>query len=131
MLTAFKKQIAYYFFPFLTVIFILFGSAETFAQSKTSVNGAGTPDPLAYLTSAIDTFNKRLSSEKLFVHTDKSFYTMGDTLWFKSYLFNGTNSYSTKSGIVYLDLITDNAVVVKSISVPAVIGLSWVQFVLQ
>jgi hypothetical protein len=131
MLTAFKKQIAYYLFPFLPVIFILFGRAETFAQSKTSVNGAGTPDPLAYLTSAIDTFNKRLSSEKLFVHTDKSFYTMGDTLWFKSYLFNRTNSYSTKSGIVYLDLITDSAVVVKSVSVPAVIGLSWGQIVLQ
>ncbi len=131
MLTPLKKQIAYYLFPFLSVIFILFGRAETFAQSKTSVNGADTPDPLAYLSSAIDTFNKRLPSEKLFVHTDKSFYTIGDTLWFKSYLFNGSGSYSAKSGIVYLDLVTDSAVVVKSISVPAVIGLSWGQIVLQ
>ncbi|MEJ6981540.1 carboxypeptidase-like regulatory domain-containing protein [Pedobacter sp. P351] len=127
MLKTFKKN---YFIAILPVVFILFGSAETFAQNKTQVN-TGTKNPLAYLSSAIDTFNRRLPSEKLFVHTDKSFYTIGDTLWFKSYLFNGRSSYSVKSGIVYLDLITDSAVVVKSISVPAVIGLSWGQIVLN
>lgn len=26
--------------------------------------------------------------EKVYLHTDKPYYTIGDTLWFKSYLFN-------------------------------------------
>ena len=131
MLITIKKHLPYYFFQILPLIFILFGRAETFAQGKTTVNSASIPDPLAYLSTAIDTFNTRFAPEKLFVHTDKSFYTIGDTLWFKSYLFNGRGSYSAKSGIVYMDLITDSVLVAKSISAPVFIGLSWGQIVLQ
>lgn len=114
----------------LLIIFLLSSSAESIAQPKAATI-TNNLNPVELLNSSIENYNKRLPFEKLFVHTDKSFYTVGDTLWFKSYLFNGTHgSYSTKSGIVYLDLITDSGMVTKSISVPAVIGLSWGQIIL-
>jgi hypothetical protein len=43
--------------------------------------------------------------EKLFVHTDKDSYLMGDTLWYKTYVMDGTHGGpSTQSGIVYTEL---------------------------
>lgn len=116
----------------MSLLLILLVNTSVFAQPKPADTPEDAASRLSYLSSAIDTFNKKLPPEKLFVHTDKNFYTLGDTLWFKSYLFNGlTGSYTTKSGIVYLDLISDSAVLAKSISVPAFIGLSWGQISLQ
>ncbi|HEY0245551.1 MAG TPA: hypothetical protein VGC01_08320 [Mucilaginibacter sp.] len=37
--------------------------------------------------------------EKIYLHTDKPFYAVGDTLWFKAYLFNAAYlTPSAKSG---------------------------------
>ena len=46
--------------------------------------------------------------EKIYVHTDKTYYTINDSLWFSAYLVNGiTHLKSSKSKIVYIELIND------------------------
>lgn len=44
--------------------------------------------------------------EKVYLHTDKHFYSAGETIWLKSYLINATTHQpSTKSNYVYVELL--------------------------
>ena len=44
--------------------------------------------------------------EKTFLHTDKDFYTNGETIWFKTYLVDGiSHETSPKSKVVYVELV--------------------------
>ena len=68
--------------------------------------------------------NKAL--EKLYLQFDKPYYTIGDTIWFKAYLFNAAYLTATdKSGILYVDLINDSSKAVKHFSLPLQAGLGW------
>lgn len=47
--------------------------------------------------------------EKIYVHTDKPYYTLGEDLWFSTYLVNGiTHKESWQSNVVYVELIDAN-----------------------
>lgn len=51
--------------------------------------------------------------EKVYLHTDKHFYSAGETIWLKSYLVNAaTHQPSTKSQYVYVELL-DSAMRMK------------------
>ena len=79
---------------------------------------------LAMITAPIDSFNKRAPIEKVYLHTDKPYYNLGDTLWFKSYLLDGVNLNASRlSGILYIELDDDSTNVVRRISVPIKDGL--------
>ena len=63
----------------------------------------------------VDLFNKILIeaeenyTEKVYLHTDKPFYSSGETLWYKSYLVNAIDhKASQKSRVIYVDLINPN-----------------------
>jgi len=44
--------------------------------------------------------------EKVYVHTDKSFYSLEETIWYNAYLVNGINHLHTdKSLVMYVELI--------------------------
>lgn len=61
--------------------------------------------------------------EKVYVHTDKAFYTNGETLWFKTYLVNGIDHlYSDKSKVVYVELldIKDSIVAQRKVYIDAI-----------
>lgn len=46
--------------------------------------------------------------EKIYIHTDKPYYTAGESIWFNAYLVNGvTHTESGKSNIVYVELINE------------------------
>ncbi|CAH8285430.1 hypothetical protein EV196_1013 [Mariniflexile fucanivorans] len=52
--------------------------------------------------------------EKIYVQTDKPYYTMGDAIWFSAYLVNGTDhKKSDKSNIIYVELINDKDSIVS------------------
>lgn len=54
-------------------------------------------------------YQEQLPQEKIYVHTDKPYYTTGERIWFKTYLANGTNhSIHTPSQLVYVELIAPN-----------------------
>lgn len=46
--------------------------------------------------------------EKVYVHTDKPFYSLGETIWYSTYLVNGINHLkSKKSYVLYVDIINE------------------------
>lgn len=54
-------------------------------------------------------YNKHEGPEKTYLHTDKDFYTNGETIWFKTYLIDGiTHTQSNKSKVVYVELVDAN-----------------------
>lgn len=57
---------------------------------------------VAYFTSKWN----NTGQEKLYLHTDKPYYSAGDTIWFKAYLSNAaTHLPNAKSNFVYVELI--------------------------
>ncbi len=51
------------------------------------------------------TYAMRHSPEKVYLHTDKSIYTNGETIWYKAYLVDGIlHKVSEKSEVVYVEL---------------------------
>lgn len=78
------------------------------------------------IQSRMDSARARLPIEKLYLHTDRSAYNTGDTLWFKVYLMNADYfTASKRSGLVYVELDDENGKSVKRAVVPMNFGLSW------
>jgi len=51
--------------------------------------------------------------EKVYIHTDKPYYSLDESIWFTGYLVNGiTNTQSAKSAVLYVELINDQDIVV-------------------
>src|ERR1700730_7407203 len=64
---------------------------------------------LIKLTASADTFRNTYPIEKLYLQFDKPYYAIGDTIWFKAYLFNAAYLLpSGKSGLLYIELDDDN-----------------------
>jgi hypothetical protein len=83
---------------------------------------------LAKLTKPLADYNKRLPVEKIYLQTDKPNYNLGDTLWFKAYLVDNVNLNPSKvSGLLYVEMVDDSAVVARRISIPITDGLGWGQ----
>jgi hypothetical protein len=52
----------------------------------------------------------KLSFEKVYLHTDRDVYALGDTLWFKAYLVNAQdNKPAASSGNLYVELIAPDS----------------------
>jgi hypothetical protein len=83
--------------------------------------------PTSQSQSVIDktsSYNENLPGERLYLHFDKPYYAIGDTVWFKGYILNSTLLYSTLSSRVYIDLINDSNRVVQRFIFPVSIGLT-------
>ncbi len=65
---------------------------------------------------------KRLSDEqpveKVYLHFDKPYYAVADTIWFKAYLTIEQNLPSPLSKIVYIDVLTAKDSVVQTLKLP-------------
>ena len=59
-------------------------------------------------------------TEKVYLHFDKPYYAVGDTIWFKAYIASGQDQPSDLSKIIYVDIITDKDTVIRSIRLPVV-----------
>ncbi|MBK0381025.1 alpha-2-macroglobulin family protein [Mucilaginibacter segetis] len=81
-------------------------------------------DNLKNLLQKAQNYNSRFPKEKLYLQFDKSYYTPGDTIWFKTYLFNAaTYTPSALSSKLYVELINDKDSVVNRFAVPLYTGL--------
>lgn len=77
--------------------FLLIG----FCSSAFSQNNS-----LAALETKLKDYEKAFPSEKLFVHTDKSFYTAGEIVWFKIYhCTDSTNESAVRSKVSYVEIL--------------------------
>lgn len=65
-------------------------------------------DKLTQIINSFHAWQFYIPHEKLFIHTDKDYYTVGENIWFKGYLVNGQNQPDTLSRIVYAELINED-----------------------
>ncbi len=80
---------------------------------------------LLLLTSHSDSLINQYPSEKIYIQFDKPEYTLGDTVWFKAYVFNAASHLlSSRSGLLHVDIATDSNRVVKQYLFAIKSGLS-------
>ncbi|HEY2583972.1 MAG TPA: hypothetical protein VGI43_19340, partial [Mucilaginibacter sp.] len=78
------------------------------------------------ITSAADSSIKNHPAEKLYIQFDKPYYAIGDTIWFKAYLFNvPTLAFSAKSRIMYVEIANDGNTFIKQYRLPVKDGITW------
>lgn len=71
-------------------------------------------------------FNEIYPQEKVYLHTDKPYYAIGDEIWFKAYLVNAqTLRPSIHSKIMYIDLIDNKDAIRRTIKIPLTAGFGW------
>ncbi|MGY5351233.1 hypothetical protein ACXGQW_01455 [Wenyingzhuangia sp. IMCC45533] len=71
-------------------------------------------DFLENLTQQLSTYTKN-HPEKIYVHTDKPFYSVEDDIWFSTYLVNGvTHERTDKSRVVHVELLDSKDSIVAS-----------------
>lgn len=76
------------------------------------------------INASTDSLLKKYPTEKLYIQTDRSFYTIGDTLWLKGYLFDSQYlTAASKSRLVYADVVDKDNKVVKRMLYQADDGL--------
>lgn len=62
--------------------------------------------------------------EKVYLHFDKPYYSVADTMWFKAYLTMEQNLPSLLSKIVYVDVINSKDSLVQTFKLPVVAGVA-------
>ena len=84
----------------LTALPLFFLSSQILAQKNIQIDT---------LTQKLDAYVNNLAPEKVYIQTDKDFYTVGDTIWFKSYMVNGINHFAgNNSKIIHVELLNKN-----------------------
>jgi len=104
---------------FAAFLFLVFVSLSGYAQLK-QLNAT-----LAAITSHSDSLINHYPSEKIYIQFDKPEYTLGDTIWFKAYVFNAASHLlSSRSGLLHVDIATDSNRVGKQYLFAVKSGLS-------
>jgi hypothetical protein len=65
-------------------------------------------------------YNSNHPVEKVYLHLDKPYYALGDTIWFKAYLTMDIHQPSTISKVVYIDMINGRDSLVQSLKLPVI-----------
>ena len=86
--------------------------------------------PLRTLISKTTEFTQNFPVEKVYLHFDKPYYAVGDTIWFKAYVTLEQNQLSAISKIVYVDMINNRDSVVASLRLPVTSGTAYGNIVL-
>ncbi|MEN0048331.1 MAG: TonB-dependent receptor plug domain-containing protein [Bacteroidota bacterium] len=72
-------------------------------------------DPYQLIAAGLEEYTTNHAPEKIYVQTDKPYYTSADTIWFKTYLVNAVSHLPlTKSQVAYVDLIAPDSTLVDS-----------------
>src|ERR1700721_2638940 len=91
-----KRQINQSITKFSALIFLLVLSASVWGQD----------DAQHFIQSRFNQYNEQVLQEKVFVHTDKSFYLAGEVLWFKIYNVEGSsNTPLDLSKLAYVEIL--------------------------
>ena len=84
---------------------------------------AQTASGIQSIISSMDTLRNRMPAEKLYIQFDKAYYSTGDTIWMKAYLFDAAFLTASKTGVVYLELANDTNKVLMRRMMPVMDGL--------
>jgi len=69
--------------------------------------------------------------ERVYLHFDKPYYALGDTIWFKAYLTMDEHQPSPISKIIYVDILTAKDSLVESLKIPVKNSVSWADIALS
>ena len=71
----------------------------------------------------LETFETKVSFQKLYLHTDREFYFVGDTLWFAAYLVDARTHIPAQGvGNLYVDIIDSKSQVIENQIFPLING---------
>jgi len=101
----------------LTALLIVTAVFAVFAQDDTI--------PLRTIIEKTAKYTANFPTEKVYVHFDKPYYAVGDTIWLKAYVTIYNHQPSGLSKIVYVDLINSRDSVVQQLRLPVVNGTAW------
>jgi hypothetical protein len=89
-------------------------------------------DPIDKLVTTLQQYFNNHPQEKVYLHTDKPYYLVGDTVWFKAYVTIGyKHQLSGLSGALYVDLLSEGDSVAKELKLPIISGMAVGSFVLD
>ena len=103
----------FFFLPLFVAIFYLPVSAQN--------NNEVLNQLLAKSTKAYTDF----PVEKVYLHFDKPYYAVGDTIWFKAYLTIGIHQPSILSSIIYVDILAPHDSLVQAVKLQVKNGVAW------
>jgi hypothetical protein len=89
-------------------------------------------DPLTEkIKASLKNYQVYYSPEKVYLHHDKPYYLAGDTFWFKAYVLDAAKlEASSKSGVLYVDLISEDQQLVDRLTLPISDGEAFGDFYL-
>ena len=62
----------------------------------------------------LENYATKYTPEKVYIHTDKPYYSLGDDIWFSAFLVDGiTHERSKKSWVIHTELINENDSIVS------------------
>lgn len=73
---------------------------------------------LAKIVAATQRFDNQFTPEKVYLHFDKPYYSVGDTIWFKGYVTGGQNQPSALSKILYVEVLNEADSLVQLLKLP-------------
>jgi hypothetical protein len=89
-------------------------------------------DPITRLVTILQKWTDTIPQEKVYLHMDKPYYALGDTIWFKGYVTIGSrHQLSALSGALYVDLVTEQDSVIRSLKLPITSGMVMGNFTLN
>ncbi len=80
--------------------------------------------PLTTILSKVNTVAEEYPIEKVYLHFDKPYYAIGDTIQLKAYITQGLHQPSILSKVVYVDVISSRDSLVVSLMLPAKDGMA-------
>ncbi|MES2376517.1 MAG: carboxypeptidase regulatory-like domain-containing protein [Bacteroidota bacterium] len=110
--------------PYVKIMLCLFGLGLLAFMPKTD-------DPIDRLVGVLQKWTDSIPQEKVYLHMDKPYYALGDTIWFKGYVTIGSrHQLSRLSGALYVDLISEKDSIIKSLKLPITSGMVMGDFTL-
>jgi hypothetical protein len=80
---------------------------------------------------SLSNWSTNLPQEKVYLHMDKPYYALGDTMWFKAYVTTGSrNQLSAMSGALYAELISEKGTITQTLKLPLLAGQAMGDFTL-
>ena len=91
-----------------------------------------TDTKLDLLLERLGNYEEKFPQEKVYLHLDRSYYSPGDNVWFKSYVTSGNyNFLSSLSQLIDVELINSENEVIQGIRLPLSAGISFGDFKLD
>ncbi|MFI5140458.1 MAG: carboxypeptidase regulatory-like domain-containing protein, partial [Sphingobacteriales bacterium] len=107
------------FFKLFSFVFLFAAiySSSAFAQNDAAV--------LNQIMVKTDKIYHSFPIEKVYLHFDKPYYAIGDTIWFKAYLTIGNHEPSPLSKIIYVDILGPRDSLIQGVKLQVKNSVAW------